>query len=167
MMAKKAEHGIRLATADDVGEILRLIRAIADYHEQSHYVLTSDEELLAAGFSEPGKFSALVAEAGGQIIGFVSYTVNYSIWLGCDYMYIDDLFVDEGYRGDSVGEALMRAAKAHCQRIGLSRMKWEVNPGNVRARQFYERLGTEYYEKGVFVWDWSAYAPLDAQSPPN
>lgn len=146
---------IRQATAADADQVFALINAIADHHGQSHYVLTSPEQLRNAGFGNDAKFSALLAELDGEAVGFVSYTINYSIWLARDYMHVDDVYVNPGARGQGVGEALMYAARQQCEDLGLTRMKWEVQTDNLDARRFYERLGAGYYEKGVFAWDWS------------
>ena len=147
---------IREATAADAETVFSLIQAIAEHHGQLHLVRTNPAKLLAAGFEGDSKFSALLAELDGVTVGFVSYAINYSIWLGCDYMHIDDVYVDADTRGKGVGEALMYAAKQRCGELGLSRMKWEVQTDNLGARRFYDRLGARYYEKGVFAWDWTS-----------
>jgi len=117
---------IRHATDADVEHVFELIRAIADYHDQSHFVLTDSAELRAAGFGECPKYGVLLAEYGGKVVGFVSYTISYSIWLGRQYMNIDDLFVDSEHRGKEIGESLMLEARKHCEGLGISRIKWEV-----------------------------------------
>ena len=146
---------VRHATKADVERIFRLITAIAAYHDQSHYVLTDSDELLAAGFGSDPRFGVLLAEYGDKAVGFVSYTINYSIWLGRTYMQIDDVFVDAEYRGKNIGESLMLEARRFCESLDISRIKWEVQRDNHDAKRFYERLGAEYNEKGAFVWDWS------------
>lgn len=146
---------VRHATEADVERIFTLITAIAEYHDQSHYVLTNPDELLAAGFGGDPRFGALIAEYDQETVGFVSYAINYSIWLGRNYMHIDDVFIDADYRGKNIGEVLMREAQKLCNSQGISRIKWEVQKDNHGARRFYERLGASYYEKGVFAWDWS------------
>ena len=145
-----------MAERDDVERIFELIGSIADYHQQSHLVRTNPDELLSAGFGEDPRFGVLLAESGDDVVGYVSYTVNYSIWLGMRFMLVDDLYVDTGHRGQGIGEALMNAARDEAEAQGLTRVKWEVNPANAGARRFYERLGADYYEKGVFAWDWTS-----------
>lgn len=146
---------VRHATKADVTKIFGLITGIAEYHEQSHYVLTEPDELLAAGFGADPKFGALLAEYDDNIVGFVSYTISYSIWLGREYMHIDDVFVDANYRSKDIGKTLMLEARKFCESLNISRIKWEVEKNNHAAKRFYERLGAKYYEKGVFAWDWS------------
>ncbi|WP_417319620.1 GNAT family N-acetyltransferase [Emcibacter sp.] len=144
---------IREATSDDVDIVFDLIMAIARHHGQEQYVTTSKEELRRAGFSsEPARFGVLLAEVDGAVAGYVSWTVNYSIWRGADVMQIDDLYVWEKFRGQSVGKALMRDARAQAQARGLAVMKWEVETDNRGAIKFYKNLGAEVSEKGFCRW---------------
>ena len=94
----------------------------------------------------------LLAEVDGEVAGYVSWTVPYSIWRGAEFMQIDDLFVWEQYRGRKVGEALMQAAREACRDRGLAVMKWEVESDNPGAIRFYKSLGAEVTEKGFCRW---------------
>ena len=143
---------IREATSEDVDVIYDLMMAIARHQNQEQFILTDKSELLKSGFSESPKFGVLLAEVNGEVSGYLSYTWNYSIWLGMSYMNIDDVFVREEFRSQKVGEALMRKAREICKDKGISRVRWEVQKDNVRAIQFYERLGAELTIKGVFRW---------------
>lgn len=146
---------VRHAKDSDIERIHELIVAIADHHNQSEFVLTDPSELLAAGFRDRPKFGVLLAEYDGPIVGYLSYTINYSIWLGNQYMNIDDVYIDSHRRGLGIGEALMREAKAHCKQLGISKARWEVQKDNHNAIRFYTRLGAKFVEKGVFSWDLS------------
>ena len=142
---------IRKVSAEDYETLYRLIVAIADYHDQARSVRTTVEQLQQA--ASEARFGALLAELDGRAVGYASYTLDYSIWLGRDYMRIDDVYVDAEARGNGIGEALMDACRELCHELGVRRIKWEVQTDNVMARRFYERLGARYYEKGVFAWD--------------
>ncbi|MFC7049015.1 GNAT family N-acetyltransferase [Emcibacter nanhaiensis] len=143
---------IREATVDDVDIVYDLIMAIARHHGQEQYVGTSREELRRAGFDEPARFGVLLAEVDGEVAGYVSWTVPYSIWRGREFMQIDDLYVREKFRGRKVGAALMREARVLCRAWGLAVMKWEVESDNHGAIRFYQKLGAEVTEKGICRW---------------
>jgi len=126
---------------------------IAAHHNQEQYVLTDKRELLKAGFGENPKYGVLIAEFEGQVQGYLSYTWNYSMWNGCDYMSIDDLFVWSKFRGQKGGQHLMEFAKGICIEKGINLLRWEVEKDNVRAIDFYKRLGAKLTEKGIFRWE--------------
>lgn len=144
---------IRRAMADDAAGVLELIKALAAHHGQSEHVQTDEKSLLAAGFGDASEVGALLAEIDGTAAGFLSYTVRYSIWLGARFMQIDDVFVRDEYRGNGLGNALMMESQSVCKQLGLSQIKWEVQPDNVAAIRFYERLGATGYAKQLFSWN--------------
>ncbi len=144
---------IRHANSSDVPRIYELIRTIANHHDQEQYVITSPGELLESGFGSIPSFGVILAEVESVVIGYLSYTLNYSIWLGAKYMNIDDVYVDSGFRGLKIGENLMTNAKKHCAKMGLPRMRWEVQDNNEAAIRFYKRLGATMAHKGIFSWN--------------
>lgn len=144
---------IRNATKNDIDTLFDLILGIAKFHNQEKYVITNKQEMLNSGFSDNPKFGAIIAEFNGQIAGYLSYTWNYSIWNGCEYMNLDDLFVWKEFRGQKVGLQLMERAKVVCNKKKISLIRWEVEKGNVKAIEFYNRLGAKMTEKGIFRWN--------------
>ncbi len=144
---------IRKATKDDIEIFYELLIGIAKHHNQEQYVLTNKEELLKSGFYESPKFGVLLAEYDGIVAGYVSYTKSYSIWLGSDYLNIDDVFVLDKYRGQKLGELLMNGVKEMCKEEGIHSVKWEVESDNIGAIRFYERLGATLNTKGIFKWN--------------
>lgn len=144
---------VREATISDIDIVHELIMAIAKHHNQEQYVVTTKDELVASGFSDTPSFGVLLAECEGEVAGYCSYTWNYSIWLGANYMNIDDVFVWEKFRGKQIGELLMQKSKEVCLAKGASRIKWEVEQDNHGAIRFYERLGANIDIKGLFRWD--------------
>ncbi|XP_040604886.1 thialysine N-epsilon-acetyltransferase isoform X4 [Mesocricetus auratus] len=67
-----ASTRIREATERDCGDILRMIRELAEYEKLSHQVKISEEALRADGFGENPSFHCLVAEvipAPGELQG--------------------------------------------------------------------------------------------------
>lgn len=143
---------IRPAKAEDIDAIYDLIMGIARYHKQEAYIHTNKEELLRSGFSESPKFGVLLAEYAGEAAGYVSFTYNYSIWLGDAYLNIDDVFVKEAFRSKGIGEALMNSLREHAKAKGIPKIRWEVQSDNLQAIKFYERLGASMKTKGIFSW---------------
>ncbi len=144
---------IREATKDDVDALYDLIIGIAKFHNQEEFVIIDKKEILRAGFSDQPKFEVLIAEFNNEIAGYLSYTWNYSIWNGCEYMILDDLFVKNGYRGHKIGLNLMQQAKEICNKKGINLIRWEVQKDNQKAIEFYNRLGATMKEKGIFKWN--------------
>lgn len=142
----------RDATRDDAEALFALIAAHADHHDQRQYLLADANTLRRDGFGDHPRFGALVIEIDGELIGYLTYTFNYSIWLAATYLNIDDVFVLPTHRGQGLGETLMRRAREICAARGCPRLRWEVRAENAAAIAFYERLGASFSAKGVFAW---------------
>ncbi|MEQ1954006.1 GNAT family N-acetyltransferase [Mesorhizobium sp. CN2-181] len=140
----------RDATSTDASHVDRLLRSLADFEGVSDdltFTLADIERAL----SESGQFHALVAECQGQVAGCVTYTWDFAIWSGGTILRVDDLIVDEKYRGVGVGTALMRALAERALERG-AKMRWEVEPSNENALKFYARLGVTLRNKIVARW---------------
>jgi len=145
---------IRKATQKDAKALLDLIKGLAQYHNQLQYLKIELDQLIDSGFSQLQfpKFEAIVAENKGSLIGYVTYTWNYSIWNGSTYMAIDDVFVSKQFRGNNIGQKLMQYTKDICTSKNIEHIKWEVESTNEKAIQFYKRLGAEVNNKSIVKW---------------
>ena len=56
-------------------------------------------------------------------------------------VYIDDLCVDESYRGQGIATALYRYALEYAQHLGAHSLTLNVWCGNESALRFYEKMG--------------------------
>ena len=145
-----SQVGIHKATEKDAGDILRMIRELADYEDLLHEVKATEKDILRDGFGEIPRFSCLLARRDGEVVGFALYFHNYSTFEGRAGLYVEDLFVAERARGFGIGRALLAqlaeiAAENGCPRIDLSVLHW--NP----AREFYKTLGFQQLE------DWQPF----------
>jgi GNAT superfamily N-acetyltransferase len=132
---------IRPAGPGDVDRIYELIIELATYERSADKVESTVEDLRAALCApEPALFGH-VAEAGGQIVGFALWFVNYSTWSGKHGIYLEDLYVRPEMRGAGTGKALLAALASICVRRGYKRLEWWVLDWNTPAIGFYESLG--------------------------
>lgn len=71
--------------------------------------------------------------------------------LARDKYWIEDVIVDEAFRGQGAGRALLRAAVGYArQELKASCIYLTSNPSRVQARALYRSEGFEEYETGVF-----------------
>jgi GNAT superfamily N-acetyltransferase len=84
---------------------------------------------------------ALVAERGGEFIGFTHYLFQRSTWLLNSQCYLQDLYVDEAVRGGGVGRALIAAVVAAAKEAGAARVFWNTHETNAVARRLYDKVG--------------------------
>jgi GNAT superfamily N-acetyltransferase len=132
---------IRPATPEDVELIERLIRGLAEYEKLLDQVSLETEALRASLFGARPYAEVLIAEEGGEAVGFALFFHNFSTFLGKPGIYLEDLFVLPEKRGGGAGKELLRALARLAVERGCGRLEWAVLDWNTDAIGFYERLG--------------------------
>lgn len=132
---------LRSATRADVPEILRLIRALAEYEKLSHEVVATEAALAQTLFGDSPAAELLLAEEDGRAVGFALFFQNYSTFLGKPGIYLEDLFVEPAFRGHGLGKQLLQAIARLAVERGCGRFEWAVLDWNESAIGFYKSLG--------------------------
>lgn len=137
---------IRPATLNDIPEILKLIRELAEYEREPEAAKATAEDLIRDGFTEPRRFHCLIAQTAedgneSATAGFALYFYNYSTWRGHAGVYLEDLFVRPAHRGKGIGKALLGSVAAVAVKEGCPRLEWAVLDWNKPAIDFYHSVG--------------------------
>lgn len=109
-------------------------------------------------FHDPAEpMFALVAEAGGELLGLAHYLFHRSttrIELTC---YLQDLFTAPGTRGRGIGRALIEAVYARAAAAGIGRVYWQTHESNAPGRRLYDQVARH---AGFIVYTHDAAPPL-------
>ena len=138
---------IRAAMPDDAGTLHKAIVGLGEFVGASHRIECTAEDLRRHGFGPDAAFDALIAEIDGEFAGMCIYFRSFSTWLGRPGVYVQDIFVEERFRGAKVGESLLRRVAASTQARGGVYLRLSVDVGNETAQAFYERLGISRSDK--------------------
>lgn len=134
---------IRPAVKEDCPALLELIRGLALFERDPEAVTVTLEEMEQAGFGPHPIWWAYVAEEDGNVVAFALYYLRYSTWKGTR-LYLEDIYVDEAFRGRGIGHLLMEQLIAVAKEKGYSGMMWQVLDWNESAIRFYERYGATF-----------------------
>ncbi|HVX13646.1 MAG TPA: GNAT family N-acetyltransferase [Pirellulales bacterium] len=145
------QRTIRNANAGDVPDICRLIRGLAEYEKLTHEVRLEEEQVAEHLFGAHRYAEVLLAEDGGQVVGFALFFPNYSTFMGKPGIYLEDLFVLPDYRGRGHGKALFQAVTRLAVERGCGRMEWAALDWNEPAIEFYRSFGA------VPMSDWTTF----------
>jgi GNAT superfamily N-acetyltransferase len=155
-----SELTIRFAVPHDVPVILAFIRELAEYEKLAHEVTADEPALHATLFGEAPAAEVVLAERGGEPVGFALFFITYSTFLAKPGLYLEDLFVRPSARRHGVGGALMAALARIAVERGYGRFEWSVLDWNEPALNFYRTLGA------VPMTEWTIQrmtgAPLEA-----
>jgi len=129
---------IRLCLQDDLPELFRLYR-------QLHPADTTTLEEVTRGFAamtaHPG-CEIFVAEADGRMTGtFTLYILPNMTRNGRPAAILENIVVDEPYRGQGIGRALLAFAREQAQARGCYKLSLTSNAVRAEAHEFYRRCG--------------------------
>jgi GNAT superfamily N-acetyltransferase len=132
---------IRTAGPDDAPAVHRLITALAEYEREPAAVESTPDVIRRQLADARPPFECLLAEDGGQVVGFALFFPTYSTWLGRQGLWLEDLFVLESHRHRGIGRALLTQVAQLAVGRGCGRLEWSVLDWNEPALAFYRTLG--------------------------
>lgn len=134
---------IRSAAPADVPVVLTLIQELADYERLSHQVVNTEELLHEALFGHRPSAEVLIAEVGGEPVGYALFFHNFSTFVGRKGLYLEDVYVRPVHRGSGIGKALLVELARIARDRNCGRMEWSVLDWNEPSIAFYRGLGAE------------------------
>lgn len=118
-------------------EILELIKELANYEGLPDKMINTLDQMN----SEKELIRGFVAtNETGKIIGYSTNFFAYYTWVGKS-LYMDDLYVQEKYRGMGIGTHLIQANISFAKQNNCKRLRWQVSEWNKSAIEFYKNLG--------------------------
>ncbi len=134
---------VRLARPDDVPVLCLLKWQFAVAEGSTVAVRATPEDWQRDMFGPQPRFSAVVAESDGSVIGMATITQRFGPgWVG-PLRAVDDLFVVPEHRGRGVAKALLAAAAAEAIGCGAPFLELTVRDDNHPAIRLYEQVGFE------------------------
>lgn len=140
---------IRPAVKADAAAMMVLIRELAEYEKEPEAVTVTLDHFIDSGFGVQPVWWALVAVIPAseireeQIVGFALYYIRYSTWKG-QRMYLEDIIVNEAWRGKGIGGQLMDALIREAKHRKFSGMMWQVLDWNEPAINFYRKYEASF-----------------------
>ena len=142
---------IRRAEPRDADRVLALLSQVLEIHARirpdifvSGTTKYSREEILAI-FADESTPVFVAVDEKDEVMGYAFCDLRESApkdnLVPRRLVYIDDLCVDEQYRGRHIGEALFRFVTEEAKRNGCYEVILAVWEGNDAARRFYEKMG--------------------------
>jgi ribosomal protein S18 acetylase RimI-like enzyme len=146
---------IEPAKGRDVGVILRLIRALAEYEKVPDNVTATEASLRESLFGERPFAEAAIAHAGQEPAGMAVFYHTFATFPGRSGLYVEDIIVEEKWRGQGLGKALMAYMANLAVGRGCARLEWSVLKWNESAIGFYRSLGAKPMDQ------WTVYRLTD------
>lgn len=133
---------VRKGTKEDLPEVFKLIKELADYEKASHEVEINLAQLEEDGFGEKPVYEFFMAENEKEVVGIALFYYRYSTWKG-KAIYLEDLVVRSSERGQGYGKLLLDAIVHEAKRVDAKQVRWQVLDWNTPAINFYRKLGAD------------------------
>jgi GNAT superfamily N-acetyltransferase len=140
---------IRDARPDDVPLLLALFRELAEYEHLEDHLQATEELLDRALFSKRPAAEALIAERGGETVGYALFYPTFSTFLAIQGVWLEDIFVRPSHRKSGAGKALLASVAARARERGAERLEWSALDWNELALGFYRGLGAQRMDEWV------------------
>jgi GNAT superfamily N-acetyltransferase len=134
---------IRKGTKSDIPAVLNLIKELALYEKAPEEVTNTIADMELDGFGDQPVFRMLVAENEGNVVGMAIYFIKYSTWKGKG-VYLDDIVVNESFRGKGIGKLLLDEVIRDCKSLGAKQLHWQVLDWNEPAIGFYRKYASSF-----------------------
>jgi N-acetylglutamate synthase-like GNAT family acetyltransferase len=136
---------IRRTTRGDIDAILALANKITNAKTRVTY-----KELAAYDFGGPLDLS-LIAEAKGQVSGFVMACLEYVYIPLVEVCLIQAIVVDPEYQRHHIGSLLVNELSNRCHLQDINTIRALVRQGDNELQSFIEHLG--FHPSSMFNWD--------------
>ncbi|WP_173422146.1 GNAT family N-acetyltransferase [Ensifer adhaerens] len=142
-----ADIRIRTGEIGDAETIHAAIRAMGRGLDMAGKVTCTADDYRRFGFGPDAAFGSLIAEVDGGFAGLCLFFPIFSTWRGRPGVFVQDLYVDDRFRGLGIGERLLRKVAAWSKARGGDYLRLEVDVENMAAQRLYERLGITWQTK--------------------
>jgi GNAT superfamily N-acetyltransferase len=136
---------LRLATELDLKTVERLVKGLAIFERYPDAVHVTQDHYRRDGFpnleeASPLFYCLLLEDPNSYACGIAFVYIAHSLSLG-KFLYLEDLFIEEEFRGLGGGKAAMVALARVCQALDCERFVWQALDWNTPALNFYANIG--------------------------
>jgi GNAT superfamily N-acetyltransferase len=132
---------VRPALDSDIPALMPLMRGYCEFYKADPPDAGLDEMARALIATTDDQGMLLVADEGGQVIGFAAVGWKWSSLRAARIAVLEDLFVAPEARGKGAADALIEACASRARANGAPVMTWLTAPDNHRAQAVYNRVG--------------------------
>jgi GNAT superfamily N-acetyltransferase len=155
-----ANFRLRLAGSDDLEAICRLVNGLAVFEKDPDAVNVSIDHYRSDGLNpdKPLFYCLLLDYYSCEDDKWYACGMAFC-YLGCThdagpFLYLEDLFLEEAYRGKGAGTFIMRTLAAMALSLDCSRLVWQALDWNTPAIDFYSKIGARVV-KGLLTFRFS------------
>ena len=137
---------VRLAQPADLVAIAALCAEHAAYEKADVDLTNIADRLRIFLFNEDPRAWCAVAD-GARLIGYATWSREFSTWHATEYVHMDCLYVSTAYRNRGHGFRLLSFVADAAAAMGCPFVEWQTPHWNMDAMRFYDRCGAVRSQK--------------------
>lgn len=130
----------RPATPNDLEALLPLMRGYCRDDGQTFDAVRA-RNAASRLLSESQWGCVLLAERNGAAIGYTALCIGFSIEMGGNDAFVDELYVEPAYRGQGIGRRLLAAVESIARDRGVCALHLEVDREKSETQNLYVGIG--------------------------
>lgn len=134
---------IRKALPSDMGDVLSMIKELAEFEKALDKVKMTKDQLIEDGFGSSPFFNCIIAFYEGEVCGYAFYYFGYSTWNG-KTLYLEDIMIKSGFRRKGIGQKLFDNIVGIAKKENVTRFDWQVLNWNQPAIDFYKKNNASF-----------------------
>jgi GNAT superfamily N-acetyltransferase len=134
---------IRRAIPSDAAAITEMIHGLARFERAPDQCTATEKQVSTALFADMPTLQAHVAEVDGGVAAMALWFLSFSTWDGVAGVWLEDLYVQAGFRRLGLARELLKALAQECVHNGYTRLSWSVLNWNTDAIALYQAVGAE------------------------
>lgn len=143
----------RFAKPTDLDAIVAMCGEHAIVERAQYDPAGKAEKLASFLFCETPRLHCLVAETQyGELVGYASFSEEFSTWDADFYIHVDTLYLKEAYRQGIIGWRFGRRVVEECLKLGHDGIQFQTPPFNETAIRMYNGFGATPKDKIRFYW---------------
>ncbi|MEY3743522.1 MAG: hypothetical protein RLZZ541_577 [Pseudomonadota bacterium] len=132
------------AQSTDIADLVCLLATLFSIEQDFNPDFSNQEKGLALLIRSPNTGTICVAKnTNGKVIGMVSAQLVISTAQGTPSAWVEDMVVEEAYRGKGIGKQLLQRALDWAKAKGATRAQLLVDLSNGEALGYYQHLQWE------------------------
>ncbi|NMB57765.1 MAG: GNAT family N-acetyltransferase [Chloroflexi bacterium] len=133
---------VRACEEKDIPAVVCLMTQLAEV-ATGGYEFETDRlrDLFVKMAARPDTYANFVYEDEGKVVGFLSEVFYMTFFHRVGTAQVNELVVDDNYRGKGIGHALMKAAEEEARRRNMDELEVGTESDNLKAQAFYRKYG--------------------------
>ena len=133
---------VRPCEEKDLPDVVGLITQLADVSSiEKEFQVAAFRKIFQKMAALPDVYANYVYESDGKVAGFISVVFYMTFFHRVGTAQVNELVVDDHYRGKGIGQALMQAVESESRLRGMDELEVGTEKENLPAQQFYRKYG--------------------------